>query len=44
MNAPEISLSEFRYEMVYEHKFPNKTLNIPSPLVAPKDKVNEMIE
>lgn len=37
-------MSEFRYEMVYEHKFPSKFQNIPSPQIAAGDKVNEMNE
>jgi Tubulin-tyrosine ligase family len=28
--ATEISLSEFRYEMIYEHKYPSKTFGIQS--------------
>lgn len=30
--------------MIYEHKFPAKTQNIPSSQAAPEDKVNEINE
>lgn len=37
-NAPEITLSELKYELIYEHKFENDPLRVPAGVSLPVTK------